>query len=161
MFRLTSRLFSPEPWLAELIGSRIDVSIGGDARAAIEQLSHAFGPECRCSRAELVEAAWARESLASTASAGGIAVPRARVGGPIRPVAALGIASGSPIRFGDGPGCRLVVLVVTPLADPASGLATVSRVVRELGNARLRRALRLSRTVDAARLALGGSASGP
>jgi mannitol/fructose-specific phosphotransferase system IIA component (Ntr-type)/predicted transcriptional regulator len=88
------------------------------------------------------EAVLAREHVSSTVIAPGLAVPHARLDGLTSPRVAVGTSS-QGIDFhapGDEP-VRIVVLVLTPKADPSAYLRVLAGISKALGTADARKRL--------------------
>lgn len=111
-------------------------------RTAIEQLARALAESSGIEAGRLVEAAWRREQLMSTALGDGVAAPHARVEGLSSPAVALGVAPGG-IDFDalDGKLVQIVVLVATPADDEGAQLELLADIASKLGEPAVRAAL--------------------
>lgn len=87
------------------------------------------------------EAIEAREKLAPTVVAPGIAMPHARMGSLSRPLMAVGLSSEGFTFEGEDEPVQIVVLVLTSKSDPGAYLRLVAAVSKALSDEELKKSL--------------------
>jgi PTS system nitrogen regulatory IIA component len=113
---------------------------------AFESIARHVADEVRVPFAATLAALRERESTLSTAWGGGLAVPHARLAGLTRSYVVFARLA-SPIEFGAPDGCPvdLLVVVLSPMEEPAEHVRLLARLARRLREPSLVARLRSSR----------------
>ena len=117
-----------------LSAADVILDLGATTRAAVlQRLAAEAAARLGRTDAEVLDALQARESLGSTALGRGVALPHARLGGDLRPVA-LFARLRRPVEFDarDEEPVDLVILVIWPDASPEGFLPMLSETCRAL-----------------------------
>ena len=135
--------------LLDLAAGGFDEALEAIARPLVEDAGLALRPA--------LTALHERERACSTAFGGGIAVPHARIAGLTRSHVAFARLA-PPIAYGapDGRPVDLLVLVLSPEADPAEHVRFLGRLARRLRDATVVRRLRGAKDESAVRAAIDG-----
>ena len=127
-----------------LSAADVILDLGATTRAAVlQRLAAEAAARLGRTDAEVLDALQARESLGSTALGRGVALPHARLGGDLRPVA-LFARLRRPVEFDarDEEPVDLVILVIWPDASPEGFLPMLSETCRALREPQTLRRLR-------------------
>ena len=125
------------------------VFLGMSARGlhdAFESIARRVADEMRVPFPATLAALRERESTLSTAWGGGVAVPHARLAGLTRSYVVFARLA-SPIEFGAPDGCPvdLLVVVLSPMEEPAEHVRLLARLARRLREPSIVARLRSSR----------------
>ncbi len=102
-----------------------------DRRGALAELAALAAPAGGLDANAILEAAWSREQLVSSAIGGGVAIPQVRLERLRQPIVALGISrEGLDFDASDGRPTRLIVLLLTPADQTALQLGLLSSIAR-------------------------------
>lgn len=143
-----------------LSAADVILDLGATTRAAVlQRLAAEAAARLGRTDAEVLDALQARESLGSTALGRGVALPHARLGGDLRPVA-LFARLRRPVEFDarDEEPVDLVILVIWPDASPEGFLPMLSETCRALREPQTLRRLRAATEPEEVRALLAPAA---
>jgi nitrogen PTS system EIIA component len=138
--------------VTEISAARLNldrVLLGLSARGlhdAFESIARQLADEVRVPFPATLQALREREMTLSTAWGGGVAVPHARLAGLTRSYVVF-VRLASPIEFGAPDGCPvdLLVVVLSPIEEPAEHVRLLARLARRLREPSIVARLRSSR----------------
>jgi Kef-type K+ transport system membrane component KefB/mannitol/fructose-specific phosphotransferase system IIA component (Ntr-type) len=120
-----------------------------DAEGAIRELARTLSGVAGLPAAAVCEAVLERERCSATGIPGEIALPHASFQGLTGPLVAVGlVAEGIDFGAPDGLPARMVVLVLTPPADPTGQTRLLSAIARALHQPEVREALSRFRELE-------------